>query len=122
VTQSAFDPKDRARGLNVDLRLRNNQRFTLKERGWCTPIWTIPSPAERTGSRAGEESRKFTPFQLETLLAREKIKLKSSGGVSSLMMPICCLARRGCYGDYRNLELALDRFRNIANALGKGRI
>jgi len=77
----------------------------------------------RSGRRAKrEESEKFKRFPLETLLARDKVNLDAfwvkdlALDDPDLLPPPDEVAA----GIVESLETALDRFRNVAKALGEG--
>jgi type I restriction enzyme M protein len=99
--------------------LRTNQRFTLKERADLDDFIAC----YRSGRRSKrEESEKFKRFPLQTLLARDKVNLDifwvkdHALDDPDLLPPPDEVAAE----IVESLELALDRFRNVAKALGEG--
>jgi type I restriction enzyme M protein len=105
--------------------LRTNQRFTLKERPMVRADLHDFIACYRSGHRSKrEESEKFKRFPLETLLARDKVNLDifwvkdHALDDPDLLPPPDEVAAE----IVESLELALDRFRNVAKALGEGPI
>ncbi len=103
--------------------LRTNQRFTLKERPMVRADLDDFVACYKSGHRSKrEESEKFKRFPLETLLARDKINLDifwvkdHALDDPDLLPPPDEVAAE----IVESLELALDRFRNVAKALGEG--
>jgi type I restriction enzyme M protein len=105
--------------------LRTNQRFTLKERPMVRADLHDFIACYQSGHRSRrKESEKFKRFPLETLLARDKVNLDifwvkdHALDDPDLLPPPDEVAAE----IVESLELALDRFRNVAKALGEGPI
>ena len=103
--------------------LRTNQRFTLKERPMVRADLDDFIACYQSGRRSKrEESEKFKRFPLETLLARDKVNLDifwvkdHALDDPDLLPPPDEVAAE----IVECLETALDRFRNVAKALGEG--
>jgi type I restriction enzyme M protein len=105
--------------------LRTNQRFTLKERPMARADLHDFIACYQSGHRSKrQESEKFKRFPLETLLARDKVNLDifwvkdhALDDPDLLPSPDEVAAEI-----VESLETALDRFRNVAKALGEGPI
>jgi type I restriction enzyme M protein len=105
--------------------LRTNQRFTLKERPMVRADLDDFIACYQSGhSSKREETEKFKRFPLETLLARDKVNLDifwvkdhTLDDPDLLPSPVEVAAEI-----IESLETALDRFRNVAKALGEGPI
>jgi type I restriction enzyme M protein len=102
--------------------LRTNQRFTLKERPMVRADLDDFVPCYRSGRRfEREETEKFKRFALENLLARDKVNLDifwvkdHALDDPDLLPPPDEVAAE----IVESLETALDRFRNVAKALGE---
>jgi type I restriction enzyme M protein len=105
--------------------LRTNQRFTLKERPMVRADLDDFIARYRSGNRSKrKESEKFKRFSLDTLLARDKVNLDifwlkdDTLDDPDLLPPPDEVAAE----IVESLEMALDRFRNVAKALGEGPI
>ena len=103
--------------------LRTNKRFTLKERPMVRADLDDFVASYRSGRRfEREESERFRRFPLETLLARDKLNLDifwlkdDSLDDPDLLPPPDEVAAE----IVESLETALERFRNVAAALGNG--
>jgi type I restriction enzyme M protein len=105
--------------------LRTNQRFTLKERPMVRADLHDFIACYQSGQRSKrEESEKFKRFPLKTLLARDKVNLDifwvkdhALDDPDLLPPPVEVAAEI-----VESLETAIDRFRNVAKALGEGPI
>ena len=102
--------------------LRTNQRFTLKERPMVRADLDDFIACYQSGHRSRrEETEKFKRFALETLLARDKVNLDifwvkdHALDDPDLLPPPDEVAAE----IVESLETALDRFRNVAKALGE---
>jgi type I restriction enzyme M protein len=103
--------------------LRTNQRFTLKERPMVQADLDDFIACYKSDNRAKrEESEKFKRFPLEKLLARDKVNLDifwikdHALDDPDLLPPPDEVAAE----IVESLQTALDRFRNVAKALGEG--
>ena len=103
--------------------LRTNQRFTLKERPMVRSDLDDFVACYRSGCRfEREESEKFKRFPLQALLARDKVNLDifwlkdHALDDPDLLPPPDEVAAE----IVESLQTALDRFRNVAKALGEG--
>jgi type I restriction enzyme M protein len=103
--------------------LRTNQRFTLKERPMVrTDLHHFIACYQSGQQSKRKESEKFKRFPLETLLARDKVNLDifwvkdDALDDPDLLPPPDEVAAE----IVESLETALDRFRNVAKALGEG--
>jgi type I restriction enzyme M protein len=103
--------------------LRTNQRFTLKERPMVGADLKDFVACYGSGHRAKrKESENFKRFPLEALLARDKVNLDifwlkdNALDDPDLLPPPDEVAAE----IVESLQLALDRFRNVAKALGEG--
>lgn len=102
--------------------LRTNQRFTLKERPMVRADLDDFVACYRSGHRSQrEETEKFKRFPLQTLLGRDKINLdifwlKDHALEDPDLLPTPDEAAAEIV---ESLETALDRFRNVAKALGE---
>lgn len=103
--------------------LRTNQRFTLKERPMTSADLRDFVARYRTGRRfEREESERFKSFSLDALLARDKVNLdifwlKDDTLDDPDLLPSPAEAAAEIVD---SLETALERFRNVAKALGEG--
>jgi type I restriction enzyme M protein len=102
--------------------LRTNQRFTLKERPMGRPDLDDFVACYKSSRRSKrEETEKFKRFPLEALLARDKVNLDifwvkdHALDDPDLLPPPDEVAAE----IVESLETALDRFRNVAEALGE---
>jgi type I restriction enzyme M protein len=101
--------------------LRTNQRFTLKERPMVRADLDDFVACYRSGLRfEREESERFRRFPLEALLARDKVNLDifwlkdDALDDPDLLPPPDEVAAE----IVESLEMALERFRGVAAALG----
>lgn len=102
--------------------LRTNQRFTLKERPMVRADLHDFIACYRPGRRfEREESEKFRRFPLDALLARDKVNLDifwlkdDALDDPDLLPPPDEVAAE----IVESLEMALERFRGVAAALGE---
>jgi type I restriction enzyme M protein len=102
--------------------LRTNQRFTLKERPMVrTDLDDFVACYESGHRMKREETEKFRRFSLESLLARDKVNLdifwlKDHALDDPDLLPSPDEAAAEIV---ESLETALERFRNVAKALGE---